>query len=111
MTINRKLAAEPIPTIEGEATVTIGASGDVRVTLHRMAPSSLALSVRAPGERAAAKPLALRRVSTGKWAGMLPGVAPGRNIVVLTAEGWHLPVALVDRLPATVHLRAESPSY
>jgi hypothetical protein len=110
LTINRELAAEPVRAVEGEATVTIGASGEVRVTLDRMAPSSLALSVRAPGERNAIGTIALHRVAANEWTGMLARATPGRHIVVLVAGGWRLPVTLVERLPATVRLRAESRS-
>lgn len=108
LTINRTLAAEPVRVSKGEATVTIGAAGEVRVSLQGMTTSSLALGVHAPGDHGDAKPLALRRSGDTEWTGVLRSVAPGRNIVVLTADGWQLPVTLVERLPATVHLRAES---
>jgi hypothetical protein len=107
LTINRTLAAAPIATSHGEATVTIAASGEVSVHLDGMTPSSLAISVRKPAQRDGA-PVALHAAGPGEWRGALAGVAPGRNIVTLVADGWQLPITLVEHVPATLRLRAEA---
>lgn len=108
LTINRTLAAAPIATSHGEATVTIAASGEVTVHLDGMTPSTLAILVRTPAQRDVA-PLVLENAGPGEWRGALGGgVAPGRNIVTLVANGWQLPVSLVEHVPATLRLRAEA---
>jgi hypothetical protein len=106
LTINRTLAAAPAPIAPGEATVMIAAGGDVRVHLDGMSPSSLTIFVHAASEHAVV-PVALHVEASGEWTGALGHVRPGRNIVTLVADGWRLPVTLVERLPATVRLRAE----
>ena len=107
LTINRTLAAVPTHLARGEATISIGIHGDVRVRLDGMDPASLAIDVRAPAQHDAAK-VALHRTGAGEWAGLLPAIAPGRNIVTLAAEGWQLPVTLVERVPSTVRVRGEA---
>jgi hypothetical protein len=107
LTINRTLAAAPARAAHGEATVTIAADGHVHVHLEGMAPASLAIAVHAPSQHGAV-PVALQPAGAGEWTAGLRRVIPGRNIVTLVAEGWQLPVTLVERLPATVRLRAWS---
>lgn len=108
LTINRTLAAEPMHVAEGGATMTIAGDGQVHVRLTGMAPTSLALSVHAPAHRGPVAPLPLMHASQNEWTGMLRDTAPGRNIVVLVAPGWQFPVTIVERLPATMQLRAQS---
>ena len=107
LTINRTLAAVPAHLVRGEATISIGIRGDVRVRLDGMDPASVDIEVRAPAQHDA-PPVALHRTGAGEWAGVLPAIAPGRNIVTLAAEGWQLPVTLVERVPATVRVRGEA---
>jgi uncharacterized protein len=108
LTINRKLAAEPVRVAEGSATLTIAGDGQVRVRLAGMAPASLALSVHSPAHRDPVAPLPLTRATADEWTGVLRHVAPGRNLVALASAGWEFPVTIVERLPATVQLRAQS---
>lgn len=107
LAINRTLAATPVAASHGEATVTIATNGEVRVHLDGMTPAMIAITVRAPAQHGAA-PLALYAAAPGEWHGTLAAVAPGRNIVTLVADGWQLPVTLIERLPATLRLRAEA---
>ena len=105
LTINRQLAAEPAPLPAAGATISLGASGRVRVVLADATPrpAQLRLTVRHPGKDRDASALILTHAD-GAFVGVLRDVTPGRVIVTLESEAWRLPVTVVERLPATITL-------
>ena len=113
LTINRRLAATPVPPSAPRATIVIAAGGEVRVRLGPPAdaaplplPEHLRLTVVRPGEHTATGALVLDRGETDDFVGVLSDVSAGRRIVTLESDAWRLPVTVVERLPATITLGA-----
>lgn len=105
LTINRKLAATaPMPAVG--ATVEIATSGDVRVRLSQTTPlpTRLRMTVGRPVERVPSTAVALEHRGGRDFAGALPDVDAGRRVISLEADGWKLPVTIVERLPASIVL-------
>jgi len=111
LTINRKLAANAPVQAAPSATSVIGSSGhvSVRVPDTLAAPAFIRLTLRAPGARAGRVEM-LVAAPGGGWSGKLHAVPSGRQIVTLESDAWHLPVTVVDHLPATIRLGAAANS-
>jgi len=105
LTVNRRLPATPATAVAASATIVIGSDGAVSVVLPESvaAPTYMRLTLRQPGAREGDVEM-LDASSAGSWSGKLHDVRAGRQIVTLESDAWHLPVTVVDRLPATIRL-------
>lgn len=112
LTINRRIAATaPVPAVG--ATVEISPSGEVRVRLSQTTPLPvrLRMTVGRPSAHVPSYAFALEHRQDREFVGALPDVGTGRRVIALEADGWKLPVTIVDRLPASIVLGAfDAPS-
>jgi len=112
LTINRRIAATaPMPAVG--ATVDIASTGEIRVHLSQTTPLPIRLrmTVSRPAEHIPSYALALERRQERDYVGALPDIGTGRHVIALEADGWKLPVTIVDRLPASLVLgAADAPS-
>lgn len=107
LTINRRIAATaPMPAVG--ATVEIESSGTVRVHLSQTTPLPvrLRMTVSRPAQHVPSYALALEHRQDRDFVGVLPDLGVGRRVIALEADGWKLPVTIVERLPASLVLGA-----
>lgn len=105
LTINRRLPASTALGAPPSATIVIQSDGAVSVRLSETAavPTYVRLTLRSPGARGGDTEM-LDAAAAGTWSGKLQDVRAGRQIVTLESDVWHLPVTVVERLPATIRL-------
>lgn len=112
LTINRRIAATaPMPAVG--ATVDIASTGEIRVRLSQTTPTPIRLrmTVSRPAEHLPSYALTLERRQERVYLGALPEIGAGRRVIALEADGWKLPVTIVERLPASIVLgAADAPS-